>query len=117
MAYIEVASGPGVGRRYPLTDDRTTIGRHPECQIILEQVRGASRQHCEIVRQGEDFFVRDLRSRNGTFHNNRIIGETLRLLDDGDIVRICNFEIPNSSENFKKRIILAKIPIIENVLR
>ena len=63
MAYLEVVNGPGVGLQYRLTDDRTTIGRHPECQIVLEQVGQVSRKHAQIVRQGDDFYAGDLGSR------------------------------------------------------
>jgi len=92
MAYLEVVSGPGVGLQYRLTVDQTAIGRLPECQIVLDQVGQVSRMHAEIVRQRDDFFLRDLGSRNGTFHNSRRIDETLRFLNDGDIIRICDAE-------------------------
>jgi len=92
MAYLEVVSGPGKRLKYRLADDRTTIGRHPECQIVLEQVGQVSRKHAEILRQGDDFYVKDLGSRNGTFHNDEKIDETPRLLNDSDMVRICDAE-------------------------
>lgn len=92
MAYLEVVRGPGVGWQYKLSDNQTTIGRHPDCQVVLREVARVSRQHAQIERQGEHFYLRDLRSRNGTFHNDERIDETLRLLRDGDIVRICDVE-------------------------
>src|SRR6185503_19795757 len=47
---------------------------------------GSSRQHAELFRIGELYFVRDLSSRNGTFVNDRRITEVV--LREGDQIRI-----------------------------
>ncbi|MBC8870945.1 MAG: SpoIIE family protein phosphatase [Planctomycetes bacterium] len=93
MAYLEVVRGPGVGWQYRLRDDWTTIGRHPDCQVVLREVARVSRQHAQILREGEDYYIKDLDSRNGTYHNDERIDEELRLLKDRDIVRICDVEL------------------------
>ena len=44
----------------------TTIGRHPICDITLNDTL-CSRQHSEVFLSGTEWIVRDLESRNGTF--------------------------------------------------
>lgn len=67
-----------------LTNHTTNIGRGEDCQVILEG-ETVSRLHCEIVRWGSAYVLRDL-SRNGTFVNEQRIQQVQ--LQDGDQVRI-----------------------------
>jgi ABC transport system ATP-binding/permease protein len=46
--------------------DAITIGRTPENNIVLSHAQVSSR-HAQIVRQGSELFIEDLRSANGTF--------------------------------------------------
>jgi DNA-binding NtrC family response regulator len=50
-----------------------------------------SNQHCRIEKRKDDFWVRDLRSRNGTFVNGTRISEAL--LRDGDQLRVGETEM------------------------
>ena len=60
---------------FQLIHDRTVIGRSQEPSDVLDVdlvtvkrgVDRVSRRHAEIIRRGEDFFIRDLGSMNGTF--------------------------------------------------
>jgi serine phosphatase RsbU (regulator of sigma subunit) len=93
MYSLVVNNGPQAGRRYALTGERAVIGRHPDCDIVLE-VGAVSRNHCQIVREGDQFFVEDLGSRNGTFLNaetEKISGR--RRLQPGDVVRVCDVNL------------------------
>lgn len=90
MAFLEVVEGPHVGRRYPLRGDRIVLGRHPDCDVVLE-VAAVSRQHAVILRSGSSFYVEDLGSRNGTFVNNQIISGR-ELLRQKDRVKICDLD-------------------------
>lgn len=47
---------------------KVTIGRASENDVRLGDLHSSSR-HAEIVREGSDFYVQDLGSRNGTFMN------------------------------------------------
>lgn len=57
-------------RAYPLSKDALTIGRAETCDIPLNDP-GASRQHAEVRREGDEWFVVDLGSTNGTLVNGR----------------------------------------------
>jgi sigma-B regulation protein RsbU (phosphoserine phosphatase) len=85
---LELQTGPHKGERYRLVKDRTVIGRHPACEIVLD-ASAVSRQHAVLTRQGSETVVEDLRSRNGTFVNGQqLIGK--RVLFDGDELMICD---------------------------
>lgn len=91
MAYLESLSGTALGKRFELNQPEMVLGRHPECQIVLDS-GAVSRQHAKVVKRGEQFLIEDLKSRNGTFVNGRLIGEPT-VLSDGDILRICDLEL------------------------
>jgi eukaryotic-like serine/threonine-protein kinase len=55
-------------RRYTFTTAPLVVGRALPADIVLDRPeRYVSKQHCEILRQGERILVRDLGSTNGTF--------------------------------------------------
>ena len=62
------------------------IGRSAECELRVPSV-AASRRHAAVVRRGDDVFVWDLGSTNGTLVNGgKIAGE--RALQPGDRVEV-----------------------------
>ncbi|MED6327919.1 MAG: FHA domain-containing protein [Actinomycetota bacterium] len=85
-----VESGPKAGARYGLEADRTTVGRHGDADILLDDVT-VSRRHVEVERVGDRYLVRDLGSLNGLWLNGVRIdnGE----LHDGDELRIGRFKL------------------------
>ncbi len=90
MFYLTALNGPQAGKRYDLSAERYILGRHPECDIVVE-VGAVSRQHAAITKEGSALYLEDLNSRNGTFVNNspeKIAGR--HLLQSGDEVRICD---------------------------
>ena len=96
-----MSKGDGRGRVEPIDGERTVMGRHPNCEIVLDEI-AVSRQHAQIVRQDESCFIEDLRSRNKTFLN----GEEVKgqaPLRDGDLIKICGivFEYSNEHPNRK----------------
>lgn len=89
MFYLQAINGPQAGKRYELKGDKFILGRHPECHIHIE-VGAVSRNHCQIVREGNDFLLEDLGSRNGTFVNDEPTKvEGRRPLKLGDELRVC----------------------------
>jgi phosphoserine phosphatase RsbU/P len=88
MATLKVHKGPNPGQEYKLDRDNHVMGRHPDCEIVLD-VGAVSRQHARILRQNGSFYVEDLKSRNGTFVNDQLV-EGQRQLKDQDEVKICD---------------------------
>jgi len=63
--------------------DQAVIGRHPtECAVIIADDSEISARHCQLVREDEAVFVRDLESRNGTLVNGVPIVGRHKLCDD-----------------------------------
>jgi sigma-B regulation protein RsbU (phosphoserine phosphatase) len=88
MAVLQVLKGLNPGQLFPLDGEKMVLGRHPDCEIFLD-VGAVSRQHAEITREGESFFVKDLKSRNGTYVNGRMI-EGRAMLHENDRLKICD---------------------------
>lgn len=88
MACLQVLKGLNPGQLFPLDKDRFVLGRHPDCDIVLD-VGAVSRQHAQIVRENGEFYIEDLHSRNGTIVNGESIASRHHLLDS-DRVRICD---------------------------
>ncbi len=79
-------------KRVYLTRDRTTLGRKPHNDIVLENMV-VSGEHCVFELQGlADVYVDDLRSTNGTYVNGTMIKKRQKL-HDGDQLAIGNFRI------------------------
>src|SRR5262245_51591109 len=60
MASLYIVRGPDPGRRIELDREVTIIGRSLTCDVPVPSV-SVSRQHCRIVRQGERFYIEDMR--------------------------------------------------------
>src|SRR3954468_1314918 len=88
VATLEALSGTAAGEQYKLNVEKSVMGRHPDCQIMIDS-GAVSRQHAQILMIGNDYFIEDLKSRNGTFVNDHLLGERTPL-NDGDVIRICD---------------------------
>ena len=77
----------------------TILGRSSECTVVLEDDR-ASRRHAVIFFRDGHWFVRDLKSRNGTLLHNQLVSKDI-LLGDGDIIGIghCKIEFRLTENN------------------
>jgi hypothetical protein len=78
------------GDRFTLNEYTVTVGRHPECNLVLADPN-VSRNHGEIRPQGEGFVVVDLGSTNGTRVNGVRVAE--QVLQDGDEISFGNTRI------------------------
>jgi pSer/pThr/pTyr-binding forkhead associated (FHA) protein len=85
---LVVERGPSTGLTYMLREGSTTVGRHPESDIFLNDVT-VSRQHCRFVVAGDSVTVEDSGSTNGTYVNDERVDEAM--LRAGDDVLIGRF--------------------------
>ena len=84
MLVLQKGGEPGV--IWPLDRRTVTIGRSPDCEIVLDD-RQVSRYHARIVWRRDHYEVEDLGSKNGTHLNGRDLAEA-ETLHDGDEVQI-----------------------------
>jgi len=87
VAVLKVIKGSCPGQLVELIGERNVMGRHPSCQIVLDNA-AVSRNHAQILESHGTYYLEDLRSRNGTLLNDKKIqGRTE--LKDRDEVRVC----------------------------
>jgi serine phosphatase RsbU (regulator of sigma subunit) len=88
---------------HELTTDEVLLGRHPECQIVIDS-NMVSRKHARVVRSGNEFFLEDLGSGNGTTVNGQRVTTRVPLNHD-DRVKLgpilFRFECPPINESNK----------------
>ncbi|HLH47503.1 MAG TPA: FHA domain-containing protein, partial [Acidimicrobiales bacterium] len=87
---LVVKRGPDVGARYLLASGTTTLGRHPEAGLFLDDVT-VSRRHAEIKRGPDGFSVRDVGSLNGTYLNRERIEDGA--IHNGDELQVGKFRL------------------------
>lgn len=79
---IVVEKGPRTGMTFLLREGNTTVGRHPESDIFLNDVT-VSRHHCRFTTKGDTLTVEDSGSTNGTYVNEeRVDSATLTAGDE-----------------------------------
>jgi hypothetical protein len=87
MGMVVVQRGPNAGSRFSLDRDTTTVGRHPDSDIFLDDIT-VSRRHAVIRRHRDGYEVDDAGSLNGSYVNHeRVETATLRHLDELQIGR------------------------------
>jgi hypothetical protein len=86
---------PGEGRAdfVLLSLDEVRVGRkgisstHPEdCHLAFPMQKKLSSRHFRIIRQGEDFLLEDIDSKNGTYVNDASERIQSRILKSGDLI-------------------------------
>jgi adenylate cyclase len=75
---------------YTFSSGEVTIGRSPECQVVLKDF-GISRTHAKIVVAEDGLRIVDLKSKNGTQVNGVPVVEAP--LKDGDRILLGNFKL------------------------
>lgn len=100
-----VVKGLEEGVTQPFSEDCVTIGRRADNHLVIDE-DNISRRHVSIERRGDQYFICDLGSANGTYLNNR--RTDMAQLGDGDRLRIGGYLIAVSLVerdcilNFKK---------------
>ena len=72
--------------RWPLDRPVTEIGRWDDNDVVIDD-RWVSRYHAQVRREGDEYVVQDLGSKNGTLVNGRRIAGPLNL-SDGDEIQV-----------------------------
>ncbi|HZM49825.1 MAG TPA: adenylate/guanylate cyclase domain-containing protein [Vicinamibacteria bacterium] len=75
---------------YTFTEGEVTIGRSPDCQIVLKDF-GISRTHAKLIADEEGVRIQDLKSKNGTQVNGVPVVEAP--LKDGDRILLGKFQL------------------------
>ncbi|MGY8770464.1 MAG: FHA domain-containing protein [Pirellulales bacterium] len=76
--------------KIPLDKFPFSIGRNESCDYMIDSGR-VSREHVLVLKEGNQFLLRDLDSTNGTMVNGEPIHE--HTLYDGDSISVADFEI------------------------
>jgi sigma-B regulation protein RsbU (phosphoserine phosphatase) len=76
---ILIQGSDGKSTNYQLTGDRVTLGRSSTTELCFADDAGLSRQHMALERDGDDWTVQDLGSKNGTQVNNIPLKGKLKL--------------------------------------
>ncbi len=83
---LVLKSGPNAGLTYPLEGDLISIGRDASNMLVVNDPE-VSRRHARIFRQGEQYFIEDLGSTNGTTING-IRLESAHALQGGELITL-----------------------------
>lgn len=87
---LVVVRGPNAGSRYLLDRESTTVGRHPDSHVFLDDVT-VSRHHARVDREGEQFVLHDLGSLNGTYLGGERVDR--RPLRAGDELQVGRYKL------------------------
>lgn len=91
--------------RYRLNRPRLRLGRSSNCDIVLSDSTGVSREHAQILVIDGEVVVEDLDSRNGTFVNK--ISCERRTLRPGDRISIGQYRLHFQLEQYETRVNVA----------
>ena len=82
----------GHNRAVPLDQPALTLGRSTDNDLGYPEDSGLSRRHLAFEKEGEEWFVRDLGSKNGTFLNGDRIQDK-RVLRPGDKITASHLQL------------------------
>ena len=93
-------------KEFQITKDRTTLGRRPYNDIVIDNL-AVSGEHAVLLAVGSDVFIEDLNSTNGTYINGKAIKK--QLLSHNDTVEIGKYRIKYLTEevaDYEKTMVL-----------
>ena len=97
MAFLRTPENSVLDKKiFTIPSVSSRVGRYPDCEIFLDHA-GVSREHARITLDKNGYYLEDLKSRNGTFHNGVPVTQPV-LLHEGDVIRFCDLELIFSAE-------------------
>ena len=106
MGKLVVSLDGVVIKEVQITKDKTTLGRRPYNDIVIDNL-AVSGEHAVLQMLGNDVFIEDLNSTNGTYINGKAIKK--QLLAHNDTVEIGKYKIKflgEDSTDYEKTMIL-----------
>ncbi len=89
---LKVLSGTHEGKLIQIKDEKFLIGRGDSCHLRPKS-ESISRKHCAIVQKDGRLLLVDLKSRNGTFINEKQVSpDKAKILKNGDRLRCGQLE-------------------------
>jgi len=85
QAELSIESGPDAGHSHRASDHAVRLGRSPDNDVILRDP-ATSGHHARLERRGDQFWIVDLGSTNGTLVNGESVQE--KQLNHGDRLTI-----------------------------
>jgi hypothetical protein len=79
-----------------LTKDRTTLGRRPYNDIVIDNL-AVSGEHAVLQMSGAEVHLEDLNSTNGTYVNGKAVKK--QLLQNSDVIEVGKYKIKFVAEN------------------
>jgi hypothetical protein len=89
-ALVIRAGGGRVGESFAIDRERMSIGRRPDAEVFLDDVT-VSRDHAVLIRRGDQSYLDDCGSLNGTYVNRSRIDS--HRLEEGDEVQIGKYKL------------------------
>ena len=83
-------------KQVQLSKDRTSLGRRPYNDIVIDNL-AVSGEHAVLQMSGTEVYVEDLNSTNGTYVNGKAVKK--QLLQHADVVEIGKYKISFVAEN------------------
>jgi FHA domain len=108
MSKLVVSLDDVVIKEAQLTKDRTTLGRRPYNDIVIDNL-AISGEHAVLQMVGNEVYIEDLNSTNGTYINGKAIKK--QLLNANDTVEIGKYKIrflQSASADFEKTTIIKR---------
>ena len=94
-----------------LTKDKTTLGRRPYNDIVIDNL-AVSGEHAVLQMTGGEVFLEDLNSTNGTYLNGKAVKK--QQLQNGDSIEIGKYKIKfvgdGEADNFDKTMVVKARP-------
>ncbi|WP_052546705.1 FHA domain-containing protein [Enhygromyxa salina] len=89
-ALLVVKDGPNAASQFRISNELSSIGRHPDSDLLLDDGT-VSRRHAEIRLEGSEFEIIDVGSLNGTYVNREPVDA--QALASGDEIQLGKYRL------------------------